>query len=284
MTSIGQAKRSIRTKRRSRTTPKKGIVPSNAQFQLQGGRIESGFFSGPHFSSFWLWPDPPDPDPDFAPFYRRAISGDFRALVDFYRVRGTSLGTAFFQCIGYLAACGSAEEAKAVQKIISINLRGGPQKSGPAKKESVLEWERQLLPPAQLAAKWISQQRERDRAEKHPPFTRERFWQKYLDQNLNPATPRARQHVDGVVDAQIGTQPSYRVAVSPQSSGKKPRGLVLSRDEMRARERGIRNHTTMVALGHGIIPKELFLELAQTTPRPLSPSVAVRRFARKLVR
>ena len=284
MTSIGQAKRSIKTKRRSRTTQRKAMVPSNAQFHLQGGRIQSGFFSGPHLSSFWLWPNPPDPDPEFAPFYRRAISGDFRALVDFYRVRGTSPGTAIFQCLGYLAACGSAEEAKIVQKIIGINLRGGPQRSGRAKNESVREWERRLLPSAQLAAEWISQQREGDRAENHPPLTREQLWQKYVDQNLNPVTPGIRQHIESGFDPQVGRQPSYRISVSSQSSRKQSRPLVLSKGEIRAGERDIRNHTTMVALGHGIIPKELFLELAQTTPRPLSPSVAVRRFARKLVR
>jgi hypothetical protein len=284
LTRVRRAKHSIKTKRRSRTTQERAMVPSNAQFQLQGGKIESGFFSGSHLSSFLFWPNPPDPDPNFAPFYQRVMSGDLRALVDFYRVRGSNPGAAFYQCIGYLAACGSAEEAKTVQKITNINLRGGPQRSASAKGESVREWERRLLQPAQSAAEWISQQRKRDRAEKHPPLTRERLWQEHVDQNLRAATPGIRRHLESGVDSQRGTQPIYRISDSTRSSRMELRALVLAQGEVKAKERGIRHHITEVGLAHGIIPKELFLELARTTPTPLSPSVAVRRFARKLVR
>jgi hypothetical protein len=187
-------KRNTPSKRgiRPRATQERSMVPSNAQFQLRGGVIESGFFSGPHLSSFSLWPNPPAPDPGFAPFYQRALSGDLRALVDFYRVRGSNPGAAFYTCIGYLAACGSSDEAKTVEKIISINLRGGPQRSGPAKKESVREWGKRLLPPAKSAAEWIAQQRRRDQAENHHPLTREQLSQKCVDQNLNPISLRRR--------------------------------------------------------------------------------------------
>jgi hypothetical protein len=284
LTRIGRAKHSDKTKRRSRTAKKRAMPSSNAQFLLQGGKIASGFFSGSHLSSLWLWSSPPNPDPHFAPFYQRALSGDLGAFVDFYHKRGLDPGAAFYQCIGYLAARGSAEETKEiVQKIISDNLRGGPQRSASAKKDSVREWEKRLLLQAQLAGKWISQQRKREGAEDHPPLSRDRLWQKYVDQNLNPATPGIRQHIESGFDAQAGSQPTYRISVSGHSSPKKPRAPVSAIGGMRARQRAIRNHNTTVALGHGIIPKELFFELAQTTPRSLPPSVAVRRFARKLV-
>jgi hypothetical protein len=53
------------------------------------------------------------------------------ALVDFYRKRGPNPGAAFYQCVGYFAARGSAEETKStVESIISINRRGGPHRSG----------------------------------------------------------------------------------------------------------------------------------------------------------
>jgi len=259
------------------------MAPSNSQFSLQAGKIESGFFSGPHLSSFWFWHNPPDPGPDFAPFYRRALSGDLRALLDFYRTHGTNPGAAFYQCIGYLAAGGSAEEAKIVQKIASINLRGGPQRSGWAKRESVREWEMRLLPPAQFAAEWISQQRKGTPAGRHRPLNRERLWQEYVDHALHPATPGIRQYLESGIDAQREFKPIYRISDSGHSSRKEHRAPVLSHGESKARERGMRSHITELGLAHGIIPKELFLELARTTPTPVSPSVAVRRFAQKSV-
>jgi hypothetical protein len=259
------------------------MVPPNVQFHLQAGKIESGFFSGRHLSSFWFWPNPPDPDPDFAPFYQRAISGDLRALVDFYRTRGSNPSAAFYQCIGFLAACGSAEEAKTVQKIISINRRGGPQRSGSATAESVRNWEKLLLPPAQLAASWISQQRMKSSANNRLPLNRERLWQEYLDQNLHPATQGIRQHIESGIEAQERIQPLYRISDSANSSRKQLRPLDLSPGEIKAGKRGIRKHITEIGLAHGTIPRELFLELARTAPARLSPSVAVRRFARKLV-
>jgi hypothetical protein len=256
------------------------MAPSNAQFHMQGGKIESGFFSGPHLPSFWFWTNPPDPDPDFAPFYHRAVSGDLGALVDFYCAHGLNPGAAFYQCVGFLAACGSAEETnETVQKIISINRRGGPQRSGFGKNELVRKWERRLLPPAQSAAVWIS----RNRAESHPHLNRERLWQEYADHYLHPATPGIRQHLESGIDGQDGTQPIYRISDSAHSSRKKLRALVLTQDEIKARGRSIRNYITEVGLAHGVIPKELFFELARTIPTPLSPSVVVRRFARKLV-
>jgi hypothetical protein len=81
------------------------------------------------FHHFGSGADPPDPDEHFAPFYKRVGSGDLSAFVDFYRAHGLSPGAAFYQCIGYLAAHGSVEETKIVQKIISINLHGGPRTS-----------------------------------------------------------------------------------------------------------------------------------------------------------
>jgi hypothetical protein len=277
---MGRAKHSKGKKRRSLMTQDGAMPPSNAQFSMHGGKIESGFFSGPHLPSFWLWANPPDPDPVFAPFYRRAVSGDLGALVEFYCAHGLNPGAAFYQCVGFLAACGSAEETnKTVQKIISINRRGGPQGSGFGKNVLVREWERRLLRPAQSAALWIS----RNRAESHPLSNRERLWQEYADLYLHPTTPGIRQHLESGIDGLDGTQPIYRISDSAHSSRKELRALVLTQDEIRARRRSIRNHITEVGLAHGIIPKELFCELARTAPTPLSPSVAVRRFARKLV-
>jgi hypothetical protein len=231
-----------------------------------------------------FWPNPPNPDPDFAAFYERAMSGDLGALVEFYRARGSNPGAAFYQCIGYLAARGSAEEAKTVRKILSINLGGGPQLSGSAKRELVREWEKRLLPPAQLAANWISQQRMKERAQNCRRLNREQLWQEYLDQNLHPATHEIRQHLERGIEAQERIQPQYRISDSAKSSRKKLRALALTPGETKARKRGIRNYITKNWLAYGIIPNELFLELARTTPSRLSPSIAVRRFGRKLVR
>lgn len=269
----GRTRHSRKKQRRPRKKIQQSpMAPPDAQFHLQAGKIESGLFFGPHLPSFWFWSNPPDPD--FAPFYRRALSGDLRALVDFYRTRGSDRSPAFYQCIGFLAACGSAEEAKTVQQILSINLRGGPQRTGSTTAESVRNWEELLLPPAQLTANWISQQRMKDRAENCLSLNRERLWQEYVDQNSSSATPGIRQHLDSGIEAQERIQPLYRILESANPSRKQLRALVLTLGETNARKQDIRKHITEIALAHGTIPKELLLELARTTPTRLSPSVA----------
>jgi hypothetical protein len=146
----------------------------------------------------------------------------------------------------------------------------------------VRNWERRLLPPAQLAASWISQQRMNSRANNRHPLNRERLWQEYVDQNLRPATPGIRQRLESGIEAQERIQPLYRISETADPLRKQLRALVLTPGETDARKRGIRKHITQIALAHGTIPKELFLELARTTPTRPSSSVAVRRFARKL--
>ena len=269
-----------KSNRKIRPKSKKEPAQPNSEFELRGGKITSGSFFGPHIPSLWFWSDPPDPDEQFAPFYRRAVSGDLNAFVDFYRVRGLSSHAAFYQCVGYLAAHGSVEEAKIVQKIITINLRGGPRTSGSAKQVLVREWEKRLLPPAQFAAAWISQQREVNRKANNRPVSREALFQSYMDQNLNPGS--IRQHIDNASSWEV-TQPSYRISDSGNPSANKPRAMELTTNERKAAQRGARNYITSIALAHGIIPKEFFFDLARTTPEPLPPSAAVRRFARKLV-
>ena len=284
MVRIGRVKRPDKTRRKSRGAQKKAMPTSTAEFRLQGGKIESGFYSGPHPSSFLFWTDPPDPDLDFAPFYQRAVSGDLGALVDFYRRHGLNPGAAFYQCIGYLAARGSAEETKeTVQKIISINRRGGPHRSSSAKNESVREWERRLFPQTKSAAKWLHQRRQTENAQGLIPLNREQLWLQYLEDNLRLATPGIRQHIESGYEALEPAQPIYRTSTLGRSTPKNPQPLLLTPGEKRARKRSIRDHATTIALANGVIPKDLFLELAQTAPNPISPSVAVRRLARKLV-
>ena len=268
--------------RRPRPKSKKELARPIVEFALQGGKITSGSFSGPRIPSLWFWSDPPDPDEHFAPFYRRAVSGDLSAFVDFYRAHGLSSRAAFYQCVGYLAAHGSVEEAKIVQKIISINLRGGPRTSSPAKQVLVRELEKHLLPPAQIAAAWISQKRGVIPKESNRPMSREALWQGYMDQNLNPASPGIRQHIDSASSWEVGSQPSYRISHSGNLSGNKPGAMELTTNERKVAQRSVRNHITSIALAHGIVPKELFFDLARTTPESPPPSAAVRRFARKL--
>ena len=272
-----------KSNRKIRPKSKKEPAQPNSEFELRGGKITSVSFFGPHIPSLWFWSDPPDPDEQFAPFYRRAVSGDLNAFVDFYREHGLGPHSAFYQCVGYLAAHGSVEETKIVQKIITINLRGGPRTSGSAKQGLVRDWEKRLLPPAQFAAEWISQQREMNCKENNRPVNREATWQRYADQNLNPASPGIRQHIDSASSWEVGSQPSYRISDSCNPSANKPRAMELTIKERKAAQRSGRNHITSIALAHGIIPKELFFDLARTTPEPLPPSAAVRRFARKLV-
>ena len=274
MIRIGRAKRSGEKKRRSQTTQEKAIAPSNAQFHMQSRNF---------MSSLQLWAHPPDPDSNFAPFYHRALSGDLRALVDFYCGQGFNPGTAFYQCIGFLAARGTAEETKKiVEKIISINIRGGPQRTGSGRKASIREEERRLLPAAKLAALWISRRRRRDRAESCPRLNRELLWQEYIDHYLPLTTPGIRESLEIGIKAQNGTQPIYRISNSTTWSARGLRDLVLTPDSVQTRNRGVGNYIAEAGLAHGIAPKELFLDLARTTPSTLSPSIAVRRFARKL--
>jgi hypothetical protein len=276
-------KRRNKTKSWARPKSKKELARPISEFELQGGKITRGSFSGPHFPSLWIWSDPPDPDEHFAPFYRRAVSGDLSAFVDFYRAHGLSPRGAFYQCVGYLAAHGSAEETKIVQKIININLRGGPRTSSSAKQVLVREWEKRILPPAQFAAAWISQQRKVNPKESNRPVSREAMWQRYMDQNLNPASPGIRQHIDSASSWEVGSQPSYRISHSGNPSGNKPRAIELTTNERKAAQRSVLNYITSIALARGIVPKELFFDLARTTPKSPPPSAAVRRFARKLV-
>jgi hypothetical protein len=271
---IGRAKRCREKKRRSRTTQEKAIAQSNAQFHMQSRNF---------MSSLCLWAHPPDPDPNFGPFYDRALSGDLGALVDFYCGQRFDPGAAFYQCIGFLAARGTAEETKKiVEKIISINIRGGPQRTGSGRKASIREEERRLLPAAKLAAVWISRRRKRDRAESCPRLNRELLWQEYIDHNLPIHTPGIQQSLEIGIEAQNGTNPSTESRIPTAWSAEGLRDLVLTPDSIQTRNRGFRSYITEAGLAHGIAPKELFLDLARTTPSTLSPSIAVRRFARKL--
>ena len=276
-------KRGNKMKRWTRAKSKKELARPISEFELEGGKITGGSFSGPHIPSLWFWSDPPDPDAHFAPFYRRAVSGDLTAFVDFYRAHGLNPRAAFYQCVGYLAAHGSLEETKIVQTIITINLRGGPRTSSSAKQVSVREWEKRLLPPAQFAAAWIPQQREVNLNQSNRPVNREALWHRYMDQNLNPVSSGFRQHIDSASNWEVGSEPSYRISHSGNPSGNKPRATELTKNERKAAQRSVRNHITSIALAHGIVPKELFFDLARTTPKSPPPSAAVRRFARKLV-
>jgi len=272
-----------KTKRRGRPKSKKERARPISEFKLEGDKITGGSFSGPHIPSLWFWRDPPDPDEHFAPFYRRAVSGDLTAFVEFYRAHGLNPRAAFYQCVGYLAAHGSLEETKIVQTIISINLRGGPRTSSSAKQVLVREWEKHLLPSAQIAAAWISQQRGVLPKGSTRPMSREALWQGYIDQYLNPASSGIRQHIDSASSWEASSQRSYRISHSGNPSGNKPRVMELTRNERKAAQRSARNRITSIARAHGIVPKELFFDLARTTPESPPPSAAVRRFARKLV-
>lgn len=170
-----------------------------------------------------------------------------------------------------------------VQTIISINLRGGPRTSSSAKQVLVREWEKRLLAAAQLAAAWISQQREVNPKESNRPVSREALWQRYMDQNLSHVSPGIRQHIDNASSWEVGSQPSYRISHSGNPSANKPRAMELTRNERKAAQRSARNYITSIALARDIVPKELFFDLARTTPKSPPPSAAVRRFARKLV-
>ena len=96
-------------------------------------------------------------------------------------------------------------------------------------------------------------------------MNREQLWQKYLDDNLKPATSGIRQHIESGFEALESPQPIYRSSNLGHSTPKNPQPLLLTPIEKRARKRSIRNHTTAIALAHGTIPEELFLKLAQTS-------------------
>jgi hypothetical protein len=228
--------------------------------------------SGPQLSSFIFWNDPPQPDPLFAPFYRRALTGDPQALVDFYRRHGNDLGGgAFFQCIGYLAAAGSPQEMKVVEKIMRINARGGPPKSSVAQRESIRTWEQRVLPMAQAARKWLSEQRRADGHLRNIPSGREQLWNNYLRQNITAKDSA----VFPALLANFGHDGTAPVGNNHY--------MTLTPKESRAQQRDSQRFITSVALSHGVIPKPLFFMLAQTTPQRLSSSIAVRRFVEKIV-
>ena len=242
-----------------------------AEFELQGGKIVRGSFIGSYLPSLWFWNNPPEPDERFAPTYRRAISGDLQALVEFYRRHGTQPGDAFYKCIGYLAAAGGPQELKVVRKIMSINRRGGPPASGFAKRQLARDWEKRLLVPAQWADKWIWQQRQAEQKQGNVRLSRTELWKKYLSESL-----------DRTVPADLYGQILNEFGLPKPPPQEQIRILKLTEKELRARDRGILQYVTAIYLAHGIVPKSLFFTLAQSCPSHLPPSVAVRRFAWKL--
>ena len=238
---------------------------------IEGGKVVHGLTVGPHLSSLLFWTNAPQPDPIFTPFYRRALAGDLQALVEFYRKHGTAPSEAFFQCIGYLATAGSSEDIKVVEKIMRINARGGPPKSSVAKRDSMRNWEQSVLPVAQAASRWISEQRRPERQPRNVPSGREQLWNNYLQQNMLPKKSTAFS----AILTNFGHD-----ATAP---ARKNHYVKLTQKELRVQHRDFQRFITSVSLSHGVIPKPLFFMLAQTTPQRLSPSVAVRRFVQKIV-
>jgi hypothetical protein len=271
----GRKKRSARNHKaadKNKATQAKVPAAKVTDLVIEGGKVVQGMIVGPQISSFLFWNDPPQPDPLFAPFYRRAVTGDFQALVDFYRQHGHDLGGgAFFQCIGYLAALGSPQEMKVVEKIMGINARGGPLTSTVAKRGSIREWEHRVLPIAQAARKWISEQPRAGGQPWNVTSGREKLWSDYLREKIRPKDSAAFSSLltnfsrDGTET--VGN--NHRAALTPKES--------------RVQQRESQRFITSLALSHGVIPKPLFFMLAQTTPRRLSSSTAVRRFVEKIV-
>jgi hypothetical protein len=213
--------------------------------QMEGGRVVVlGSTFGPYPPSLWFWNDPPTPDPRFAPFYARAAAGDTHALLDYYRLHWSDPGAAFYQSIGYLAARGNVQEVKVIREIMRINQRGGPQTFSDARRESARNLAKRLLPIAQTASSWISQQRKADQRHGHSFSSREVLWQKYVDENAGGETPATlRKQLLNEFGPQKETPPDQARAVR------------LTNKELRAQQLSNLRFIASMYFSRGLVPK-----------------------------
>lgn len=191
-------------------------------------------------------------DERFAPYYERALSGDVEALVEYYKEFAwfePDLGSAFYECLGYLATSPFPAQHRVVRKIMKL---GVPLEDTITKKKIYQSWKDTILPVAQAAKSWIR----RARASKEEPVTRGQLWREYWFEevsDLEPHHQRQRRKTLSCVLTELDSNSSLPVIA------------VLNK-----------------CLPWGKIPKELFFTLAQTKPT-IPASQAVRRLVCNLV-
>jgi len=121
----------------------------------------------------------------FDPYYRRALDDDLDALVEYYK-QITSLldpGSAFYQCLGYLATTGYPEHTKIVRAIMRINDTGGAMRKTPAKRAIYDRLYGTLGNTAREQKKWIRKKRARLR-QGGWLWTRDGLWHAYAKEKL----------------------------------------------------------------------------------------------------
>lgn len=185
----------------------------------------------------------------FRPYYERALNRDLQALVEFYKESWAEadLGSAFYECIGFLTASGLPEHQRIAKKIMKL---GDPLNQMPAKKALYELWNSRLLPVAQKAKGWIQEA-------SGDAQNREELWRQYVLEDLPE------------LDCQKQNQRRKEVTqlLEESTSASQARRPLQAANEY---------------LSWGKVPKELFFELASTRPN-VAPSSAVRRYVCKLV-
>jgi hypothetical protein len=139
----------------------------------------------------------------FRPFYERALKGDLKALVEYYEKSWwrADLGSAFYQCLGYLAARGLTEHIKVARRVQTINKsRRGASIQGAAKRAIYEYWkkvfirpdrakweqmfnEKMVDRPAYDIRDWLRERRQILRASGKTK-SRENLWDEYASENL----------------------------------------------------------------------------------------------------
>ena len=211
--------------------------------------IKARYDKAPH--PLAVRPAQSDIDERFAPYYERALSGDVEALVEYYKEFAwvePDLGSAFYECLGYLATGPFPAQHRVVRKIIKL---GVPLDTTVAKKRIYKSWAHTVLPMARAAKKCIRQARTNQE-----DLSRNQLWRAYWCEeipDLKPDQQRKRREQLSRVFDELEIDDSL------------PLITVLYK-----------------CLAWNKIPKKLFFALAQRKPT-IPPSQAVRRFVCELV-
>ncbi len=183
------------------------------------------------------------PSPQFLPYLEKALQRDFGVLLEFYKNAGAP-EAAFSEFVGHMVICGD----KAAQNTVRRLMRARPW-SGKALLDVVRrKRDVRLAAIGKNVRDWLEAWRSRQHAQ---PFTnREKQWKQYKQEFL--ASPFS-----------LCPDELKPVFVSGQFQG------------------GHRSVTDQNYIDYGIAPQGFFSLLAQTAPRQLAVSEAVRTYVRQ---
>lgn len=202
------------------------------------------------------------PSNEFLPYLERALRGDLDALVEFYCNASTPSEPAFFECLGQLVVRGGG---KIIRRIMNKQMWTGKELKAQVY-AGLRETKTQMFGRRSSSAS-VGPLREVYRGGLMPVAEKAACWIKARKkQNGNLLTNREQLWRDYVNESKSLTQ------CSSEERGILTDGHWLNSDKPVSHER---------YLQFGIVPRQLFLLLAQTRPKSLAPSEAVRQYMSK---